>query len=100
MKSLSTTMKTLRIFRKLSRRSIVTRPYRECSCERLSKRQRRGNSQQRTRGTSVQRCLSPILPLKWRITDRKLSQTHGVTIKLVHPFLTRIWSSPRSCQGS
>jgi hypothetical protein len=27
---------------------------------------------------------------KWRMTGRKLAQAHGVMIKQVHPFLTRI----------
>ncbi len=44
-KSLSTATKILRIFRKLSRRSTVTRPWRERRCEQFSKRRRRGNQQ-------------------------------------------------------
>jgi hypothetical protein len=37
---------------------------------------------------------------KWRMTGGKLPQAYGVMTKLVHLFLTRIWSSPRSWQGS
>ncbi len=96
MKSLSTATKSLRIFRKLSRRSTVTRLWWEHSCKRLSKRQRRGNRRRPTKGAPVQRL---SLPPKWRMTGRKLTQAYGVTTKPVHPRFTRIWSSPRSQQG-
>jgi hypothetical protein len=38
----------------------------------------------------------PISSPKWRMTSGKLAKAHGVMIKPVHPFLTRIGSSPRS----
>ncbi len=94
-------MKSLKILRKFSRRSNVTKPLRECSCEQISKRQRRGNLQRRRqiRSSFVQRLSSPISPPKWRMTGGNLAQAYGVTTKLVHPLLARIWSSPRSRQG-
>jgi hypothetical protein len=81
-KSLSTARKSLRIFRKLSRRSNMTRPWWECICEQLSKRQLR-----RTRGGR------PEAPLRkdfyWWKNVKKLAQAHGMMTKMVHATLQK-----------
>jgi hypothetical protein len=85
-RSLSTAIKSLSIFRKLSKIFNVTRPLQEHRLARLSKSRRRGN-RQRTRGSSVQRLSSLISLLKWRMTNRKLAQAPVVTNEQVHPLL-------------
>ncbi len=75
-KLLSTAMKSLRIFRKLSKIFNLTRPLKEHRFEWLSKSWRRGNWQRRrTRGSSVQRLSSLISLPKW--TGGKLAQAPG-----------------------
>ncbi len=72
-KSLANPMKSLRGFRKLSRRSTITRPWREWSFSRLSKaKYKKRRRPPPIREILTQRLPSPIWPPNWRMTGERM----------------------------
>ncbi len=73
-KSLAKAMKSLRGFRKLSRRSTMTRPWRELRYNRLSKvKYKKRRRQQPIREIWSQRLTSSIWRPNWRTTGKRMS---------------------------
>ncbi len=73
-KSLANAMKSLRGFRKLSRRFTMTRPWREWSFNGLSKaKYKKRPPPPPIREILTQRLPSPIWPPNWRMTGKRMS---------------------------
>jgi hypothetical protein len=88
--------KTLGCFRKLSRRSMMTRPCRECRYKRLSKGKGRETEGKIVAPAGDQRILKAKASITditakaendWRESVRKLSHAHDVSTKTVHATL-------------